>query len=50
MNFIDVIIILLLLIVVGTIFYFSFKNRKKGYCRGCPFCKECNKNKCLKDK
>ena len=50
MKFIDVIIGLFLLILVGSVLFCLFKNRKKGYCYGCPYYKGCNKNNCLKGK
>ena len=48
MKLVDVIIILILLLIVGLVMYFSFIRNKDDKCKGCPYCKTCNKNDCNK--
>ena len=46
MKLVDFVIILFLLLIVGLVLYFSFIKNNGDKCKGCPYCRSCNKNKC----
>ena len=45
MKLIDIIILALVIIIAGLIIYFTFIKDKDNPCKGCPYCKNCDKNK-----
>lgn len=46
----DIIILALIFAGLGAIVYFTFRNKKgKSKCHGCPYLKQCQKNKCEKE-
>lgn len=48
MNIVDLVILLFLIAILGSIIYFSFIKNRNNPCHNCPYCNNCNKNKCLK--
>ncbi len=47
MNPIDIIIAVIILIIVGGAVYYIYRAKKDGQkCIGCPYSKECGKEKC----
>ena len=46
MSLADIVIITTLAIVVSVVVYFSFVRYKNNPCRGCPYYKKCDKDKC----
>lgn len=43
MTFTDAIILLVIIVIIFIIVYFSFIKDKNNHCKGCPYCKTCEK-------
>ena len=47
MKLVDVVIIVLLIIFIILLVYFSLIKHRGNPCHNCPYCKSCDKSKCL---